>query len=259
MSEMNSMFDVSGKVAVVTGGTVGIGAMIAEGLVANGARTYIAARKADDLREAANRLGELGEIHTVEADLSTTAGRAHLVRTVAEAEPAVDVLVNNAGTGHMADFEEYDEKGWDRTFDLNIKGVFFLTQQMLPLLRARATEDVPSRVINIGSIDGLRPPPVYEHIFAYPASKAALHHLTRDLAQKLAPLVTVNAVAPGAFDSRLNGPTIAQFRKQIERATPCRRIGRPVDMAGVVIYLSSAAGAFLTGTVIPVDGGISTT
>jgi NAD(P)-dependent dehydrogenase (short-subunit alcohol dehydrogenase family) len=259
VSEALNMFDVTDKVVLVTGGSVGIGAMIAEGFVANGARVHIVSRTAADVNETARRLSEFGECHAIVGDVSTLDGIDAVVARLAQTETYVDVLVNNAGTGHMALLEDYDERGWDRTMNLNLKGVFFLTQRMLPLLRARATKIEPSRVLNIGSIDGLRPPPKNEHIFAYPASKAALHHMTRDLAQKMAPLVTVNAIAPGAFDSRLNGPTIEEFGEHIIKATPCKRIGVLADMAGTAIFLASRAGAFVTGSVLAVDGGLATT
>jgi NAD(P)-dependent dehydrogenase (short-subunit alcohol dehydrogenase family) len=259
MSEALNMFDVTGKVVLITGGSVGIGAMIAEGFVANGARVHIVSRTEAEVNETARRLGEFGECHAIVGDVSTLDGIDAVVAQVSTTESFVDVLVNNAGTGHMARLEDYDEHGWDRTMNLNLKGVFFLTQRMLPLLRARATKIEPSRVLNIGSIDGLRPPPKNEHIFAYPASKAALHHMTRDLAQKMAPLITVNAIAPGAFDSRLNGPTIEEFGEYIIKATPCKRIGVMADMAGTAIFLASRAGAFVTGSVLAVDGGLATT
>ncbi len=259
MSEALNMFDVSGKVVVVTGGSIGIGAMIAEGFVANGARVYIVSRTESEVIETAQRLSALGECRPIAGDVSSIAGIEAIVKHVSANEEYVDILVNNAGTAHMARLEEYDEHGWDRTMNVNLKGVFFLTQRMLTLLRARATSIEPSRVINIGSVDGLRPPPKNEHIFAYPASKAALHHMTRDLAQKMAPLITVNVIAPGAFDSRLNGPTIQEFGEMIIKATPCKRIGVLADMAGTSIFLASRAGAFVTGSVIAVDGGIATT
>jgi NAD(P)-dependent dehydrogenase (short-subunit alcohol dehydrogenase family) len=259
VSEALNMFDVRGKVVLVTGGSIGIGAMIAEGFVANGARVHIVSRTESEIVETAQRLSALGDCRPIVGDVSSVAGIEAIVSQLSAQETFVDVLVNNAGTAHMARLEEYDESGWDRTMNVNLKGAFFLTQRMLPLLRARATAVDPSRVLNIGSIDGLRPPPKNEHIFAYPASKAALHHMTRDLAQKLAPLITVNAIAPGAFDSRLNGPTIQEFGDAIIKATPCKRIGVLSDMAGTSIFLSSRAGSFVTGSILAVDGGIATT
>jgi NAD(P)-dependent dehydrogenase (short-subunit alcohol dehydrogenase family) len=254
------LFDLSGKTAVVTGGSRGIGLMIARGLVQAGARVYISSRKADACAAAAAELGAYGEVHAVPADLSR---EAECVRLAAEVgaegrEDAVHVLVNNAGATWGAPLAEYPAAAWDKVTDLNLKAPFYLTRAFLPLLEAAGTPDDPARVINIGSIDGLRVPPV--QTYAYSASKAGLHHLTRVLARELGPRhVTVNAVAPGPFESKMMAVTLERFGDMIAESAPLRRIGRPDDMAGVAVYLASRAGAYVTGAVIPVDGGIATT
>jgi NAD(P)-dependent dehydrogenase (short-subunit alcohol dehydrogenase family) len=252
------LFDLSGKTAVVTGGSRGIGLMIARGLVQAGARAYISSRKPDACAAAAAELGQYGEVHAVPADLSGEAECLRLAAEVGEREEAVHVLVNNAGATWGAPLAEYPAAAWDKVTDLNLKAPFYLTRAFLPLLEAAGTPDDPARVINIGSIDGLRVPPV--QTYAYSASKAGLHHLTRVLARELGPRhVTVNAVAPGPFESKMMAATLEAFGDMIAESAPLRRIGRPDDMAGVAVYLASRAGAYVTGAVIPVDGGIATT
>jgi NAD(P)-dependent dehydrogenase (short-subunit alcohol dehydrogenase family) len=254
------LFDLSGKTAVVTGGSRGIGLMIARGLLQAGARVYISSRKADACAAAVAELGQYGEAHAVPADLS---GEAECLRLAAEVgaegrEGAVHVLVNNAGATWGAPLAEYPAAAWDKVTDLNLKAPFYLTRAFLPLLEAAGTPDDPARVINIGSIDGLRVPEF--QTYAYSATKAGLHHLTRVLARELGPRhVTVNAVAPGPFESKMMAATLETFGDAIAEAAPLGRIGRPDDMAGVAVYLASRAGAYVTGAVIPVDGGIATT
>lgn len=249
-----SLFSVEGKSVVVTGGSRGIGRMIAQGFVAAGARVHIVSRKTAELERTAAELG----CAAVTADLSTPAGVDTLVSAISAAESRLDVLVNNAGAAWGAPLEDYPEAGFDKVFAINVKAVFALTVKLLPLLRAAATPDDPARVINIGSVDGLRPP-VMEN-YAYSAAKAGVHMLTRHLAKRLAPeYITVNAIAPGPFESKMMAFALGDpdTRAQIEAAVPLGRIGRPDDMAGAAIYLASRAGAYLTGTVIPVDGGLS--
>lgn len=254
---MKSLFSVEGKVTVVTGGSRGIGLMIARGFVANGARVYISSRKADVCDQVAAELSKAGTCISVPADLSTEAGAKALTAAVAARESAVHVLVNNAGANWGAPLTEYPDAAWDKVLALNVKSVFHLTRSMLDLLVKGATPADPARVINIGSIDGLRAPLL--ETYAYSASKAAVHHLTRVLAQQLAPRhITVNAIAPGPFESKMMAETLRTFRDAIIGACPLGRIGEPEDMAGTAIFLASRAGAYLTGTVIPVDGGIST-
>jgi NAD(P)-dependent dehydrogenase (short-subunit alcohol dehydrogenase family) len=250
------LFDLTGKVAVVTGGTRGIGLMMARGLLDAGARVYVCSRGADACAAAAETLG--GDVHAFPADLSTEDGARAVVAYVAEREAAVHVLVNNAGATWGAPLEEFPDSAWDKVLSLNLKAPFFLVRGFLPLLSAAASEDDPARVINVGSIDGIRAPAL--PTYSYSASKAAVHHLTKVLARELGPRhITVNAVAPGPFESKMMAATLDAFGEAIAANAPLRRIGRPDDMAGVAVYLASRAGAYVTGAVIPVDGGISIT
>ncbi len=253
------LFDLTGKTAVVSGGTRGIGLMIARGLLQAGAsKVYISSRRAEGCADAERELSKYGQATAIRADLSTEAECLRLAREVAERESAVHVLVNNAGATWGAPLEEFPAAAWDKLLDLNLKSPFFLTRAFLPMLEAAGTHDDPARVINIGSIDGLRVPPM--QTYAYSASKAGLHHLTRVLARELGPRhITVNAVAPGPFESKMMAATLRSFGDAIAEAAPLRRIGRPDDMAGAAVFLSSRAGAYVTGTVLPVDGGIGTT
>jgi NAD(P)-dependent dehydrogenase (short-subunit alcohol dehydrogenase family) len=252
---MSDLFSIAGKTALVTGGSRGIGLMIARGYVEAGARVYISSRKADVLDEVAAELSKVGECHAIAADLSAEAECRRLAEAIAARESSLDVLVNNAGATWGAPLEQFDEAAWERALALNVKGVFHLTKFLLPLLEEAGTAEDPARVINIGSIDGLRVPLMDN--YSYSASKAAVHMLTRHLAKRLAPRVTVNAIAPGPFESKMMAATLDAFGEQIAAGTPLKRIGRPDDMAGAAIYLASRAGAYLTGAVIPVDGGIA--
>jgi NAD(P)-dependent dehydrogenase (short-subunit alcohol dehydrogenase family) len=252
------LFDLTGKVAVVTGGSRGIGLMMARGLLRAGARAYVCSRKADACAAAEQELSADGAVTAVPADLSTEDGCRLLASRVGAAEERVHILVNNAGANWGAPLAEFPGAAWDKVIDLNLKSPFFLIRAFLPLLEAAGTAEDPARVINVGSIDGLRVPPF--PTYAYSASKAGLHHLTRVLARELGPRhVTVNAVAPGPFESKMMAATLERYGEAIAAAAPLRRIGRPEDMAGVAVYLSSRAGAYVTGAVIPVDGGIATT
>ena len=251
-----SLFSLEGKTALVTGGTRGIGLMIARGFLEAGAKVTISSRKADAGEQAVKELEGAGPVDFVAADLSTEAECQRLAQEMANRTDRLDVLVNNAGATWGTPLEEWDDKAWDRVLDLNVKGVFHLTKYCLPLLQAAGTVDEPARVINIGSIDGLRAPVM--ETYSYSSSKAAVHMLTRHLARRLAPEITVNAVAPGPFESKMMAATLEAFGEQIASSAPLKRIGRPDDMAGVAVFLASRAGAYLTGAVIPVDGGIST-
>lgn len=253
---MADLFSISGRTAVVTGGSRGIGRMIAQGFVEAGATVYISARKADACRQTAEELSAVGTCIALPADLSTEAGCRGLADEVAGHTDRLDVLVNNAGATWGAPLAEFDEAAWDRVLDLNVKGVFHLTKFLLPLLRAAGTPQDPARVINIGSIDAIHVPVL--ETYSYSASKAAVHQLTRHLARALAPTVTVNAIAPGPFESKMMAATLDAFGEQIAASAPLKRIGRPDDMAGAAIFLASRAGAYCTGAVIPVDGGIAT-
>ena len=253
---MKDLFSIAGKTALVTGGSRGIGFMIARGFVEAGASVTIAARKREDVERAAAELGKHGTCVGIPADLSTEAGARALADAVTSQSGALNILVNNAGANWGAPLAEFPDSAWDKVLALNLKGPFHLTRALLPALEKAARPGDPARVINIGSIDGLRVPML--ETFSYSASKAAVHHMTRVLAIQLAPRnITVNAVAPGPFESKMMAVTLERFRDAIVATCPLGRIGEPEDMAGVAIYLSSRAGAYLTGTVIPVDGGIT--
>ncbi len=254
---MKDLFSIEGKTAVVTGGSRGIGLMIARGFVEAGAKVYISSRKAAECEKVAAELSRVGTCIALPADLSTEVGAKGLAAAVADREPALHVLVNNAGANWGAPLAEYPDAAWDKVLAVNVKAIFHLTRALVPLLEKGVRPGDPARVINIGSIDGLRVPML--ETYAYSASKAAVHHLTRALAQRLAPQrITVNAVAPGPFESKMMAETLRNFGDMIVAACPLGRIGEPEDMAGVAIYLASRAGAYVTGTVIPVDGGITT-
>jgi|TARA_B110000438_G_scaffold301173_1_gene355390 NAD(P)-dependent dehydrogenase (short-subunit alcohol dehydrogenase family) len=251
---LSELFSVKGKIAIVTGGSRGIGKMIAAGFVANGVKTYITARKAEACQAAAEELSAIGSCIAIPADLSTKEGRGSFVSEIKSREEKIDVLVNNAGAAWGATFEEYPDEGYDKVMDINVKAVFTLTRDLMPLLTKDASSENPSRVINIGSIDGLRVSTTDN--FAYGASKAAVHFLTKNLAVRLAPKgVTVNAIAPGAFESQMMEYMLANFKDKIEGENPLGRIGRPTDMAGLALYLASAASKYMTGQVIAIDGG----
>jgi NAD(P)-dependent dehydrogenase (short-subunit alcohol dehydrogenase family) len=228
--------------------------MIARGFVEGGARVYISSRKADVCNQVATELSKSGTCIALPADLSTQAGNDGLASALADRESELHVLVNNAGANWGAPLAEYPDDAWDKVLALNVKAIFHLTRACLPLLEKGSAQGDPARVINIGSIDGLQAPLL--DTYAYSSSKAAVHHLTRHLASKLAPSITVNAVAPGPFESKMMAATLDNFRDGIIASCPMGRIGEPEDMAGVAIYLASRAGAYVTGTVIPVDGGI---
>jgi NAD(P)-dependent dehydrogenase (short-subunit alcohol dehydrogenase family) len=254
---MSDLFDVSGKTALVTGGSRGIGLMIARALVQAGARVLVSSRKTQDVEASATELAKIGDCEAIPGDVSAPEGAAALAAATQERFPSLDILVNNAGAVWGAPLEEFPPGGWDKVLHTNVEGVFHLTVALLGALRAAASEEDPARVINIGSIDGLRTPVVEN--YSYSASKAAVHMLTRHLAKRLAPEhITVNAIAPGPFPSKmmavLDDP---EWRARIEGEVPLRRVGRPDDIAGLTLLLASRAGSFLTGTVIPLDGGIT--
>jgi NAD(P)-dependent dehydrogenase (short-subunit alcohol dehydrogenase family) len=257
---VTGLFDISGKTALVTGGSRGIGLMIARGYVEAGARVYISSRKADVCDEVAAELMSQGRgtCASLPADLSTEAECVRLASEVAGRESKLDILVNNAGATWGAPLAEYPADAFDKLLSINVTAPFLLTRALVPLLEAAGTPDDPARIINIGSIDGIQVPIM--ETYAYSSSKAAIHQLTRHLARSLGPKhITVNAVAPGPFESKMMAWTLDNFRDSIEKSSPLNRIGRPDDMAGVAIYLASRAGAYVTGAVIPVDGGIATT
>ncbi len=260
---ISDLFSVAGKTVVVTGGSRGIGEMIAAGFLANGARVIISSRKADACNATAARLAETygGECRSVPADLSTLEGIDALVAALDDVAE-VDVLVNNAGASWGASIEEFPEVGWDKVMDTNVKGVFFLTQRLLPKLEAAGSAEDPARIINIGSIDGIRTP-MFD-TWSYGASKAALHALTKQLASRLAKRhVIANAIAPGPFPTWMlstgvgtGGDVEGTDWGAVGATVPRGRVGTPEDVAGLSIFLSSRAGAYVVGEVIALDGGI---
>ena len=256
-SPLSELFSVAGKTIVVTGGTRGIGHMIASGFVSAGATVVVASRKADAVEATVADLSRFGACEGIAADLSSEDGARRFAEAVAERHDHLDVLVNNAGATWGAPLAEHDTESWERVLNLNVQGVFHTTKFLLPLLQVRATAEEPSRVINIGSIDGIHVPALES--YSYGASKAAVHHLTRHLARRLAPQITVNAIAPGPFESKMMAATLESFGELIADGAPLKRIGRPDDMAGAALFLASRAGAYVTGAVLPVDGGIATT
>jgi NAD(P)-dependent dehydrogenase (short-subunit alcohol dehydrogenase family) len=254
-----SLFSLSGKVALVTGGSRGLGLTIAEGLLGAGAKVYISSRKADACDGAARELSSAGPCVSLPANVATVEGRASLVGALRTREERLHILVNNAGTTWGAPYAEYPESAFDKVLDLNVTAPFALTRDLTSMLERAATADDPARVVNVGSIAGLRAEELIgTGTFAYSSSKAALHHLTRTLARELGPRnITVNAIAPGFFETRMTVEVLKHRREAIVAACPLGRIGRPEEMAGVAIYLTSRAGAYTNGAVIPIDGGTS--
>jgi len=254
----DDLFSIKGKTAVVTGGSRGIGLMIARGFLEAGVtRVYITARKAEQVQAADEELNKIGECVSVVADLSTQGGLDLFANEVSSRESALHILVNNAGAAWGAPIEEYPASGFDKVLDLNVKGVFEMTKRLLPLLEKAATPEDPARVINIGSVDGIRVP-VLEN-YAYSASKAGVHMLTRHLAHHLVDRhINVNAIAPGPFPSKMTAFMFEAGEEIVAQSVPMGRVGRPDDVAGAAIFLSSRAGSYLTGAIIPVDGGVST-
>ncbi|MBU2644096.1 SDR family oxidoreductase [bacterium] len=252
---MEDLFDISGKTAVVTGGSRGIGFMIARGFVEAGARVYIASRKAAVCDAAAEELSRKGECFSIPADLSSKEGVKALADAIREQEKGLDILVNNAGATWGAPFEEFPESGWDKILAINVKAPFYLTQELKPLLKMNASDASPSRIINIGSVAGFGTGGV---AFSYGPSKAAIHQMTRDWAfQFAADRITVNCIAPGPFPSKMMAflTDNEEYRRKIEENVPLGRIGTPEDAAGLAIFLASRASAWMTGNVIPLDGG----
>ena len=257
---MKNLFSIEGKTALVTGGSRGIGEMIAAGFLANGAKVYISSRKAETCDATAKRLQEEygGECISLPADLSNLEGIESLVGKLSDT--SLDILVNNAGASWGEPIDEYSEKGWDKVMDTNVKGVFFLTQKLLPLLRSSGTAEDPSRVINIGSIDGIKTG-LFD-AFSYGPSKAALHHLTRVLAASLVKEnIIVNAIAPGPFPTWMlstgvgGGGDLDIDWAAVGDSNPRGRVGTPEDIAGLAIFLCSRAGAYTVGETITCDGG----
>ena len=252
---MRDLFSVVGRTALVTGGTSGIGQMIAQGFVENGCRTYVVGRSAAACTATAAELSRAGECRALSGDISTLAGVEAVAEGLSRQETRLDILVNNAGSMADAPIETFSEDDWDSVVDLNLKSVFFLTQKCLPLLRAAASEETPARIINIGSIGGLKVGP--RENYSYAAAKAALHHMTRQLSKRLGPEhITVNAIAPGFVPSRMT-QVPDEMKGMVLAQVPLRRMGTSEDMAGAALFLASRAGGFVTGIVLSVDGGMS--
>ena len=254
MIDTAELFSLKGRSALITGGSRGIGRMIAEGFLRAGARVYISARKADACDATAAELSAIGPCVSLPADVSTQGGVQQLVASYQQHEQSLDILVNNAGAAWGAPYEDFPESGWDKVVDLNLKAPFFLTQALTPLLKRAATDHL-AKVIHIASIDGVSVNP--QETYSYAASKAGLIHLTRRMALKLAPeRIAVSAIAPGAFASTMNKD--ARDRgDEIAKRIPLGRIGTPEDMAGAAIFLASRAGDYVVGSTLIVDGGVT--
>ncbi len=250
------LFSVAGKTVVVTGGSRGIGEMIARAYVENGARVILTARKTADVEALAAELGEAAT--AIPADLSQMGEIMRFAGAVEQVTPKVHILFNNAGASWGAPFDDFPELGWDKVMDINVKSVFFLTQKLMPLLEAAASPQDHARVINIGSIDGQHVSPI--ETYSYAASKAAVLHLTRMMAKNLAGRqVAVNAIAPGYFPSKMTAGIADMIERESLKVTPMARWGDAQDMAGVALFLGSRASAYLCGSVVTVDGGYATT
>lgn len=253
---IENLFSVTGKTVVITGGSRGIGEMIARAYVENGARVILTSRKAADVEGLAAELGDAAT--AIPADLSQMAEIDRFAEALRRVTAQVHILFNNAGASWGAPFDDFPEVGWDKVMDINVKSVFFLTQRLMPLLQAAATADDNARVINIGSIDGQHVSPI--ETYSYAASKAAVLHLTRMMAKNLAARnVTVNAIAPGYFPSRMTAGIADRIESESLKVTPMARWGNAHDMAGVSLFLGSRASSYMCGSVLTVDGGYTTT
>ncbi|MEJ8813463.1 SDR family oxidoreductase [Variovorax ureilyticus] len=252
--DTTQLFSLEGRTALITGGSRGIGRMIAEGFLAQGARVYISARKAEACDQTAKELSAFGHCVSLPADVSTLEGAQALVDAYAGHEDKLDILVNNAGAAWGAPYEEFPESGWDKVVDLNLKTPFFLTKALTPMLKKAATDHL-AKVINIASIDGISVNP--QETYSYAASKAGLIQLTRRMALRLAQdRIVVSAIAPGAFASNMNKEA-RDHADEIKGHIPAGRIGEPEDMAGAAIYLASRAGDYVMGSTLIVDGGVT--
>ncbi len=253
---MQDLFSLKGRTALITGGSRGIGKMIAAGFIAHGARVYISSRKAAVCEEAAKELSKNGgTCIALPMDSSSVQGAKALAAAYQAREPKLDILVNNAGAAWLEKFTEFPEKGWDKVMDLNVKAPFFLTQALMGALRAAGTKERPAKVINIASVDGIAVNP--QETYSYAASKAGLIHLTKRMAVRLIQdNIAMSAIAPGAFASDMNVDA-RDHGEQLKNRIPAQRIGRDEDMAGAAIFLASKAGDYVIGATIVVDGGVS--
>ena len=251
--DINSLFGLHGKVALITGGSRGIGAMFVEGFLAAGCeRIYISARKGPQIAAAVERFGD--RVIGIPGDVSTVEGCRTLAAEIAAREPKLDILINNAGAAWGAPFEEFPESGWDKVMDLNVKGPFFLTQALHPLLKAAGASGQPAKVVNVGSIDGQRLNPW--ETYSYHASKSAILYLTKRMAARLVrDNIICTAIAPGAFESDMN-TAARDHGDAVAKSIPAKRIGTPEDMAAAAIYLCSRAGDYVIGDTLTVDGGL---
>lgn len=256
---LEGLFSLDGKTALVTGGSSGLGLIMAEALLRNGVRVTIASRRQEKCDRALEYLSAFGDCSAVPADMTDAEDRKRLIDHVRERYGSLSILVNNAGANWGAKLEEYPDDGFDKVMRTNVNAVFSLTRDASALLEQASKTGDPARVINVGSMDGIHVPIVQRvPTFAYSASKAAVHHLTRTLAVDLGPRgITVNAMAPGFFQSRMADFVIREYGDDIRADCPLGRIGQPEEIAGLLIYLVSRAGAYTNGTVIPVDGGTS--
>ncbi len=246
------LFSLEGRIALVTGGQRGIGAMITEGFLSQGAKVYISGRKADQGEAAAAEFGE--NCTYIQGDISTVEGCKALAAEIASREEKLDILVNNAGVAWGEEYVSFPETGWDKVMDTNVKGLFFLTQALHPQLKAAASFEQPAKVINIASIDGLKVNPW--ETYSYQASKAAVIHLTRKMASKLVQEdIIMTGIAPGAFASTMN-KAARDHGDAVAPGIPARRIGRAEDMASAAVFLASSAGDYVIGSTLPVDGGV---
>ena len=255
--DFNRLFSLQGRSALITGGSRGIGRMIAEGYLAAGARVYISARKAEACDQTARELSGQGHIVSLPGDVSTKAGIDKLVAEYSKHEDKLDILVNNAGAAWGAPYDEFPESGWDKVVNLNMKTPFFLTQALTPLLRKAAAGEHLAKVINIASIDGISVN--MWDTYSYSASKAGVIHLTKRMAMHLIKeRIVVSGIAPGPFASEMNKEA-RDHADEVAQVTPAGRIGKPEDMAGAAIYLASNAGDFVVGSTVIVDGGVTYT
>ncbi len=255
METADPLFSLAGKAALVTGGGSGIGAMIAQGLVRRGVKTYVTGRDAGAIAAFAEQLaGGAGQCVGLAAELAGEDGPVRLAGEIAEREPALHILVNNAGANAAGSLAEMTAADWDLVMNVNVRAAFFLTRELLPHLRNAARDDDPARIINLGSIGGLHIPNWEAH--AYNTSKAAIHHLTRSLCKALGKdRITVNAIAPGPFPSRLTDTASDAVKKSVAAYVPLGRPGSAEDAEGAVVFLASRAGAYVNGATIPLDGG----